>query len=442
MASLSKDKNGNRTIQFVAGDRKRRSIRLGKMPQKDANEIKAKVTRLNAAAISQTGWDSDTAAWVGKLPEVLYEKLSKVGLVPPRAKAIATTLGEFLAAYIQGRSDVKGSTAINYRATQRSLLEYFGEDRPLGDITAEDGDKWRRWLAAGEVRANGTVVRKKLGDNTIRRRCGFARQFFRAAVRDRLLVENPFADMKGISVRSNRSRDYFISREDAAKVLDACPDAQWRLLFALSRYGGLRCPSEHLALRWSDVDWSNKRMTVRSPKTEHHEGQECRIVPIFPELRPYLDDAWELAKGAVLAMGPDDRAKAHIITRYRDANSNLRTQLERIIAKAGLAPWPKLFQNLRATRATELAADYPAHVAADWLGHSTIIAQRHYWRVTDADFEKATAVPALQNPVQLEAASTGEEKCEGELSAAICGISEEVGENQCSLMDSNHEPTD
>ncbi len=72
---------------------------------------------------------------------------------------------------------------------------------------------------------------------------------------------------------------------------------------------------------------------------------------------------------------------------------NLRTQLTRIIENAGLEPWPKLWQNMRASRATELAAEYPAHVAAAWLGHSTAVADRHYWRVTDADFERAASEP-------------------------------------------------
>ena len=44
------------------------------------------------------------------------------------------------------------------------------------------------------------------------------------------------------------------------------------LIFALSRFAGLRCPSEHLALRWSDINWERSRMIVQSPKTEHHEG--------------------------------------------------------------------------------------------------------------------------------------------------------------------------
>jgi hypothetical protein len=93
-----------------------------------------------------------------------------------------------------------------------------------------------------------------------------------------------------------------------------------------------------------------------------------------------------------------------VITRYRDTNANLRTQLERIIEKAGLSPWPKLFQNLRATRATEVAdmPGIPSHVAADWLGHSTTIADKHYRQVTEEHFERALAQPAgnLRQPMQ------------------------------------------
>ncbi len=91
----------------------------------------------------------------------------------------------------------------------------------------------------------------------------------------------------------------------------------------------------------------------------------------------------------------------YVITRYRECNANLRTQLERIIERAGLKPWPKLFQNLRASLATELANEHPGHVAAAWLGHSTAVASKHYWQVTDADFARATAPSA---PVAQKAA--------------------------------------
>ncbi len=193
--------------------------------------------------------------------------------------------------------------------------------------------------------------------------------------------------MQGVSVQANKSREYFITRDEAAKVLDACPDAQWKLLFALSRYGGLRCPSEHLRLRWGDVDWEHDRFTVRSPKTEHHEGKASRVVPLFPELRPYLEKVFDKA--------PEQTE--FVITRYRDTNANLRTRLLRIMGRAGVSPWPKLFQNLRSTRETELTDQgFPQHVVCAWLGNSPKIANKHYLQVTDAHFDQATLAPLHQ----------------------------------------------
>jgi integrase len=61
----------------------------------------------------------------------------------------------------------------------------------------------------------------------------------------------------------NESRQYFVSRDETEKVIDAAPDAEWRLIIALSRYGGLRCPSEHLGLTLDDVDWEHGRVWYR-----------------------------------------------------------------------------------------------------------------------------------------------------------------------------------
>ncbi|NMC20084.1 MAG: hypothetical protein GYA33_06645 [Thermogutta sp.] len=38
-----------------------------------------------------------------------------------------------------------------------------------------------------------------------------------------------------------------------------------------------------------------------------------------------------------------------------------------------------------------MAREYPQHVAAAWCGHTVQIADRHYWQVTDNDFQRATA---------------------------------------------------
>jgi hypothetical protein len=75
----------------------------------------------------------------------------------------------------------------------------------------------------------------------------------------------------------------------------------------------------------------------------------------------------------------------------RMKNANLRTQLERIILRAGLKPWPKLFQILRATRETELAETFPIHVVCQWIGNSEVIAKKHL-QVTEDHFRRAVEI--------------------------------------------------
>ena len=79
-------------------------------------------------------------------------------------------------------------------------------------------------------------------------------------------------------------------------------------------------------------------------------------------------------------------------------HKNLRAWLERAILKAGMKPWPKLWQNIRATRATELADKYPSHVAAAWLGHTEQIANGHYRQVTAEHYGRATSKPTGPMP--------------------------------------------
>ena len=104
------------------------------------------------------------------------------------------------------------------------------------------------------------------------------------------------------------------------------------------------------------------------------------MVPFFSKHRSHFDAAWDQAA---------DGAE-FVATRYRDCNANLRTQLLRIIDKAGLTSWPKLFQNLRSTRETELTETFPLYVVSAWLGNSQLIAAKHYLQFTDSHFQEAT----------------------------------------------------
>ena len=380
MASITKRPNGRKTVQFVAPDGRRKSIRLGKVSLRAAEAVKLKVEHLVAATVTRHALDAETARWVIELGDDLANKLAKVGLIPKRAGMANNALGEFLDLYLAGRAHLKPNTLRNCATTRRLLVDHLGEDRLLSEITPGDADQWREDL-----------INSGLGGPTVSREVKRARQFFRAAMRKRLITENPFTEVRG-GKQVNQSRYHFITHEVAQKVIAACPDAQWRLIFVLARYGGLRCPSEVLALTWRDIDWELARIRVRSPKTEHHDGGESRVIPLFPELRKHLDDVFEQAEPAT----------EYVITQYRQANVNLRSRLLDIIWAAGLKPWPKLFQNLRSTRETELTKQFPMHVVCRWIGNSAPVAAKHYLQVTDEHFEQASQPPdnPVQNPVQ------------------------------------------
>src|SRR5262245_4412078 len=126
MASVYTDKQGNKTIQFMGLDAKRKSIRLGKARQRTADTLKTHVEeRLEARTRGRSPYD-ETNAWISRIganSSDMYDKLAKHGLVPMRSAPKQTTLGPFLTSYVAARTDVKGGTAVVYGQTKRCLVE-------------------------------------------------------------------------------------------------------------------------------------------------------------------------------------------------------------------------------------------------------------------------------------------------------------------------------
>ncbi|MFN7730406.1 MAG: hypothetical protein ACK5OB_00790 [Pirellula sp.] len=51
-------------------------------------------------------------------------------------------------------------------------------------------------------------------------------------------------------------------------------------------------------------------------------------------------------------------------------NSNFRTAFMRLLRRAGVPAWPRLFPSMRASRQPELQREFPIHVVCSWLGNS------------------------------------------------------------------------
>lgn len=386
MASVNKDSKGWR-VEFTLPGQKRRPLRLGKaISEKAARDIGRHIERIIEAKRTGLRLAAETEKWLHGLPEKKRKQLVSLGLIADAGQRMSRSLGGFLDEYIRNRSDIEASTKTNLETARRWLVEYFGEDRELGSITPGEADDYREWLAA----------KGKQAANTVKRLCGRAKQFFRAAVRRRMIRENPFQDMKHLIVgASPKERIKFIDEATAKKVLAACPDAHWRVVFALARYGGLRVPSEACLLRWQDIDWAAGSILVHSPKTEHHEGKDIRLMPLFPELRQELT-AWH-------QKAPKDRE--FVLKPAISPKTNLRTGLLKILKRAGIKPWPKLYQNLRSSRVTELRnRGFRENIVAQWLGHSVKVADEHYDQLTEEQFRRAIEGDRKEEPPSQGAA--------------------------------------
>ena len=371
--------NGRREIRFLDANKHPRVLRLGHCSKRNAAIVQERVREIVRAQRTGSMLDPETRDWLERIGDELHRRLVNVGLVAPRAKADATaaTLGAFIDNYIAERGDLKPNTIRNLQQARRSLVAFFTAGKRLDAITVADAKAYRRWLPTYNY---GTKAEPRYyAEATIAQHVKKARELFRHAVDARLIIVSPFANIP-VGSMVNETRAHFVPRDAVEKIIDACPDTDWRLIVSLSRYGGLRCPSEVMLLRWGDVLWDANRLLVRSPKTER-QGKASRFVPIFPELRGVLVEAFEAApEGA-----------EYVISRHRDGNANLRTQLMRIMARAGVQPWPRLFHNMRASRETELAETFPLHVVCAWIGNSSVIAAKHYLQVTDEHFNRAVA---------------------------------------------------
>ena len=319
--------------------------------------------------------------WIASLSKQHKRKLVDKGLIAPELpdeEEVEKLLSDYLNEYFESRkSDVKPATWTFYQHTWKRLNEYF-VGRTLRSITPSDAKAFRKWMEDRSNKRDKKQKRAGISINTVRRRTGLCRQVFSQALEDGLIDRNSFSGLS-TTVRSNKERRHYIDLETFGKILDQAPNARWSALLVLSRLAAVRVPSEIAKLKWEHINFEKKRIfIVDSSKTEHHAKRAVRAIPLLPQIET------ELLK---LHLEAEEGAE-YVFPKIRP-DSNLRTELERIIRRAGVKQWPKLWHNLRASGATDFARSLPSHVAAEICGHTEEVAKEHYWQVGDSDLDSA-----------------------------------------------------
>ena len=306
------------------------------------------------------------------IPAELQAKLANAGLINVTK---SRTCQELWDACFKHKTDVKPKTLAGYRLYRKIFFETFSPNEPIDKLTAEKLLDWKTALLTQYATASVAGILKVV------------KMVFAWAVEQDWLMKNPMQNVpRGSFI--NRENDRIVTMEEYAKLLDACPNQEWRTIIALVRIGGLRCPSELQRLRWTDVHWAENRFLVHSPKTEQHEGHRERLVPLFPELRAELEKHYSL---------DETKENEFVIEHYQKTSWNLYTPFQTIARRAGLAVIIRPFDNMRMSRSNEVVRDFGEAKENLWIGHSTQVMRDHYFRLSDDDFLDAAGKLDDQN---------------------------------------------
>ena len=411
MATLFREQNDTWQIQVMRPTGVPGVTKRAHVDEPTAREILRRVEQLVAAARWGLTPSPDLQVWVNRLPMPIRRRLAAAHLLPEHmALAVAPlrglTIHELGKRWIDDLGgEVGPGTRINWQTALDAYQLFFKADSPAASVDLAGVHAFRKW-ARDEMQWSPATISK---------RHKLARQMWQHGLSIKAVLENPWTRVKS-GTEKNPDRIHFVDHATIRRVLDGVaddPDAVWwRRLIVLARFAGCRIPSEVADLTGRDVDLAGGKLTIRGKKTKASGAYE-RVVPLFPELRavlappPAAKGAGKTARGqgrttgaksrftpggksasgaAVAALDPDAPLLGPLATK---SGTVLFNGMQDRVKRAGLEPWPRLWQNLRASRSMELNAQYPARMVADWLGHSEAVAQEHYQRTRDPDFKRA-----------------------------------------------------
>ena len=310
----------------------------------------------------------------------LWRKLINRGILDA-PKAEFWTLEQLRRAYIKAgyKAGKKSGTLTTQTNSIKKLEAFYGVIK----LDAIDEDAARAFASYCDRRIENDEMRVATRATLIKD----ARALFNWAVDAGIVATNPFAPKSGI-VRGSYTKeeeDYYVDRDEARAVLEACKNSdhplEWRALFTLARFQGLRVPSETRLLRWADVDFNARRLMITSPKTERYEGKGRRPMPIFKPTFEALKDLRASQREQVFVFDA-------LLTLMR--REGHRTGFKRILERAGIEVWDNLFRALRANASNDVKRKVNDIAEHAWIGHSKQVAEKHYYQVLPHELRNDT----------------------------------------------------
>ncbi|MDR1480438.1 MAG: hypothetical protein LBJ00_16005 [Planctomycetaceae bacterium] len=270
------------------------------------------------------------------MPILFRDKLETEKLIEPSPDKRRITIYRLIDEYKKTRVGLKENTLIHDKRVYSYLIEYFGGNKWIDEITPCEATGIRDYLT--NIREGG---KGKLLPTSTNKIIVAIKPIFRYACDCRFLEVSPFEKVKGGST-SNPERQYYVSYDEIKSAIDACGNnVEMAGILAFARYAGLRIPSEINDLKFSDFTFSvfGVKGSFKVPKT----GKTgVRKVPFFEELRPHFMSIYS-------AKQPNQE---YVFERYRK-HVNPAPEIQKKMRKKGLPIWEKFFVNLRSSCITD-----------------------------------------------------------------------------------------
>lgn len=310
-------------------------------------------------------------------------------------------LGRHCRAWLDAiKTNIRPATFECYARTVDRLIEHFGDDCKLDEISPQAAEEFISHLARlTKHRLGGPLsipARMQHQQNCI--------AIFGKAVAWGKLDANPFSSLK--RARIVPKRWHRLTPAEFLALLDTTPDLQTKCFYALCFTAGLR-RSEALALQWDGIDFERGQVIIASrPGTDDWppffvKDHEKRSIPL-PAFTLNLLTAWQAQapENVPFVLLSKERCK-HIRTKWRQLrkqgkpwlncywqNNTLRN-FKVQVKRAGIIPVGVLtIHSLRKSAAQNWADRLPMNVTKEFLGHQSISTTQEFYTQVDKHHEK------------------------------------------------------
>ena len=324
----------------------------------------------------------------------------------PKANPDRQTLGEFLSKWLRRqKAELKPASLELYEGTAARLLEFFGRDRLLGEITPELAQDF---IGNQRNRAPGHKG-KELSPWTreqLKRHC---KTVFGAAVESGYIAKNPFK-VKALRSKRLATRPWYRMKADEYHaLLEVTPSLREQVAYAIFYTAGLRM-HEAFNLTWDCVDFqksllyvTNRDETDAVPPFSIKDHEERRIP--LPSDTVALLAQWqtEAPEGVPFVLLTEERfervkvkwqriRKARLPWKNRHVVNNVLRNFKSHVRRAGIRPVGKFSIHTLRKCCGQNWADYlPMNVVKELMGHSNISTTAEFYSTVDRDHEKKAA---------------------------------------------------